>query len=120
MTTEELIAAYFAAWNEPEAARRERLLKEIWAEDATYTDPAVHTVGIRELNEHIDRVFARYPGSRVVMTSRLDAHHGVLRFLWKKTLADGTSLPEGIDFGEVSAEGKLRRIVGFFGPLARS
>ena len=34
-------------------------------------------------------------------------------------LADGKSLPEGIDFGELSSEGKLRRIVGFFGPLAQ-
>jgi hypothetical protein len=27
-------------------------------------------------------------------------------------------LPEGIDFAEVSSDGKLSRIVGFFGPLA--
>jgi hypothetical protein len=33
-------------------------------------------------------------------------------------LADGKALLEGIDFGELSADGKLRRIVGFFGPLA--
>jgi len=29
-------------------------------------------------------------------------------------------LPEGIDFAEVGPDGKLTKIVGFFGPLARS
>ena len=32
-------------------------------------------------------------------------------------LADGKVFLEGIDFGELSADGKLRQIVGFFGPL---
>jgi len=35
------------------------------------------------------------------------------------TLADGSTLPEGVDFAELSADGKLRRIVGFFGHCAR-
>lgn len=33
-------------------------------------------------------------------------------------LADGKVFLEGIDFGGLSADGKLHRIVGFFGPLA--
>jgi hypothetical protein len=33
-------------------------------------------------------------------------------------LADGKVYVEGIDFGELCADGKLHRIVGFFGPLA--
>jgi hypothetical protein len=33
-------------------------------------------------------------------------------------LADGKMFVEGVDFGELSPDGKLYRIVGFFGPLA--
>jgi hypothetical protein len=44
-------------------------------------------------------------------------HHAVARFTWKMVLADGTSLPEGIDFAEIGSDGKLTRIVGFFGQL---
>jgi hypothetical protein len=116
---EELITTYCAAWGEPDPGRRAQMLKEVWTEDGTYTDPTAHVAGRRELVEHIGNVLARYPGGRVVRTSVLDTHHDLVRFTWKMVLADGRSLPEGIDFGELSGERKLRRIVGFFGPLAQ-
>jgi hypothetical protein len=118
MTLEALIAAYCAAWDEPDRVRRERILKDVWAEDGTYTDPSVHAVGRTALADHIGKVTARYPGSHIVVTSVVDTHHGLLRFAWKTILSDGTSLLEGTDFGELSGDGKLQRIVGFFGPLA--
>lgn len=117
MTREDAVAIYCAAWNETTAARRTELLGQVWAPDATYTDPTVHCVGVVPLVEHIGRVLERYPGSKVVLTSAIDIHHDVARFAWKKVLADGTSLPEGIDFVEFSPDGRLERIIGFFGPL---
>jgi hypothetical protein len=54
----------------------------------------------------------------VLRTSAVDVHHGVARFAWHVIQADGTSLPDGLDIAELSADGKrIRRIVGFFGPL---
>jgi len=53
-----------------------------------------------------------------VRTSAVDAHHGLARFAWRIVQADGSMLPEGIDFAEISAEGRIQRIMGFFGPLA--
>lgn len=117
-TLERAIEVYCAAWNETDPVERDRMLEPVWAADATYTDPTVHLTGRSALVAHIDAVFARYPGSTIVMTSAVDAHHGVARFAWKKVLADGTSLPDGIDFAEIGDDGKLTRIVGFFGPLA--
>jgi hypothetical protein len=115
---ERAIGIYCAAWNETDPARRDQMLAQVWADDATYMDPTVHLVGRQALVAHIDTVLARYPGSTLEMTSALDVHHTVARFAWKKVLADGTALPEGIDFAEVGHDGKLIRIVGFFGPLA--
>jgi hypothetical protein len=116
---EGLIATYCSAWSEPDPLRREQMLEEVWAEGGTYTDPTAHVVGRSELVEHIGKVLARYPGARVVRTSALDTHHSMVRFLWKMVLADGKPLPECIDVGEISEQRKLRRIVGFFGPLAQ-
>ena len=48
----------------------------------------------------------------------VDIHHSVLRFTWHKELADGRVLANSIDIGEISGDGKLSRIVGFFGPIA--
>ena len=117
MTREDVIAGYCAAWDEPSAERRKELLEPVWAQGATYTDPTVHTDDLAALVRHIAAVQARYPGSRLVMTSTLDAHHDVARFAWKKVLADGTSLPEGIDFATFAPDGKLTSVTGFFGPL---
>ena len=115
---EQAIATYCAAWNETDAVARDALLAQVWADGATYTDPTVHLTGRPALVAHIDAVFARYPGSTIEMTSAVDAHHTVARFAWRKVLADGTALPEGIDFAEVGPDGKLTRIIGFFGALA--
>jgi hypothetical protein len=115
---EELITVYCKAWSEPERALREQLLNRVWADDGTYTDPTAHVVGRKELVEHIGKFFEQFPGARIVPSSVVDAHHEKLRFNWRLVLPDGKVLLEGIDFGELSADGKLRRIVGFLGPLA--
>lgn len=113
-----LIDRYCAAWSEPSASRRSELLAEVWANDATYTDPRVHATTSAALLEHISRVLADRPGARVERTSAVDHHHGVARFAWRVVQADGSALPEGLDIAEFSPDGtRIRRIVGFFGPL---
>jgi len=115
---EQLIDLYCTAWDEPDAAQREAMLKSVWAEGATYTDPNVHTSGISELSAHIGRVISSRPGAKVIRTSLVDSHHGLARFAFKVVRADGPILREGIDFADISDEEKLPRIVGFFGLLA--
>ncbi|MEV6561651.1 nuclear transport factor 2 family protein [Nocardia sp. NPDC051756] len=112
-----LIDTYCAGWSDPDPLRRRKFLGEVLAEDATYTDPTVHTVGIDELAAHIDSVFVQQPGMRILRVSNVDAHHEMARFGWRLVQADGTALPDGVDFVEISAEGRIRRIVGFFGGL---
>lgn len=114
-----VIDAYCTAWSDPDPARRREILAALWAEGATYTDPTVHATGLDELLGHIDAVVAGRPGARVVRTSAVDAHHGLARFAWRVVLADGTELPEGLDLAELTADGRIRRIIGFFGPLPR-
>jgi hypothetical protein len=52
------------------------------------------------------------------MTSGVDEHHGFVRFTWRVVSPSGEVLRDGTDFGELCPDGHLRRIVGFFGPLA--
>lgn len=116
---EALIDTYCAAWSDPDPDRRRELLAGVWSNDATYTDPTVHAASIGDLLAHIATAAARRPGARVIRTSRIDTHHDVARFAWRVVQADGTMLPEGIDFAEITRDGRIRRIVGFFGPLAK-
>lgn len=113
-----LIDRYCAVWGEPDRERRAALLAEVWAPGATYTDPRVHATNAAELLAHIDKVRGSRAGAKVVRTSTLDVHHGMARFAWHVVLADGSTLPAGIDIAEFSADGqRITRIVGFFGPL---
>ena len=41
----------------------------------------------------------------------------MFRFAWKFVGGDGKTVMEGIDFGALGPDGKLQRIVGFFGPI---
>lgn len=116
---ETLIDTYCAAWSDPDPAERRKTLVGVWAVGGTYTDPTVHAASADELLAHISGVFAHRPGTRVVRTSAVDLHHDVARFAWRVVFADGTMSPEGIDFAEFTADWKIRRIVGFFGPLAK-
>lgn len=121
MNLTELIDKYCQAWSEPSEARRAQLLHEVWADQATYTDPSVHAQGAAELLAHIATVLARRPGSKVVRTSLVDDHHGMARFAWHAVEANGNELPEGIDIAFISPDGqKIERIIGFFGPVKRS
>jgi hypothetical protein len=114
----DLIDRYCAVWNEPDANRRRELLTEVWATDASYTDPSVHAPTAAALLTHVAGVMSRRPGARVIRTTAVDAHHGLARFGWHVVQADGTSLPDGLDIAELSADGtRIKRIVGFFGPL---
>ena len=117
-TIDQLIDTYCAAWSDPDPTRRREILGGVWADGATYTDPTVHAAGLDAVLAHIATVVARRPGAMVVRTSVVDAHHDLARFAWHVVQADGATLPEGLDLAEISASGQIRRIIGFFGPLA--
>ncbi len=117
MTPDETVTRYCLAWDEPDAERRRAILAEVWAEDGRYTDPTVDLSGVEALVAHIGRVQETYPGSHIERLSAVDLHHDVLRFTWRRVLADGQPRPDGIDFGALAPDGKLALIVGFFGPV---
>ena len=113
-----LVDTYCRAWSEPDAAARQQLLDQAWDEDGTYTDPLAEVAGRAALHAHIGASFADFPGMVITATSAVDAHHDKGRFTWQLALPDGSVPVAGTDFVQVTTEGKIRSIVGFFGPLA--
>ena len=83
---EKLIDRYCEVWGEPDAAKRAAMLAEVWAEGGAYTDPTVHAAGAKDL----------------------------ARFAWHVVQPDGQVLRRGIDIAELSGDGKIRRMMGFF------
>jgi len=114
--TRKIVTQYMAAWNEPNDTARHALLAQCWSDSGVYLDPNVLLAGRDELAAKIGEVMASRPGARLEFMSGIDVHHNVVRFLWRLVRADGTCGDTSIDFGEIGADGRLVKIVGFFGP----
>jgi hypothetical protein len=111
----DVVRTYASAWMETDESARRRALQAAWADDGAYCDPTALVEGREALVQHIGGFHAQLPAHRLVVTSGVDEHHGFLRFAWAIQNSDGTLVLEGIDFGELADDGRLRRIVGFFG-----
>lgn len=113
-----VVDAYLEAYAEPDAARRMTLIATAWTPDGRLLDPPLtgngHD-GISAAAEALQQQFARHHFRR---TSAIDEDHGCLRFSWALVAADGAIALTGLDVGELSEDGRLRRITGFFGELA--
>lgn len=117
MALDDVIDTYCAAWNAPDAAERNRLLRVAWTVDCRYSDPLVQDLDRAALVTHIGTLLEKSPGSTIRRSSQVDCHHGLLRFGFIRYAADGSVMREGTDFCLLGEGGRLQRITGFFGPL---
>ena len=60
---------------------------------------------------------ATLPGHTIDLVTAVDEHDGHLRFGWAMHGPDGSVVVEGMDYGRLAEDGRLRQIVGFFGPF---
>ncbi len=117
MDVNEAVATYGAAWNETDEAKRRKLLEQAWADDAIYQDPMGRAEGREALVAHIAGFQQMMAGNTIEPTSAIDTYGRVFRFSWVMRDASGNVALEGMDFGEVAADGRLQNITGFFGPF---
>jgi len=112
---------YFLAWGEPDDDKRRALLTGSWAENGTYTDPGAHAEGLEALVEHIGGFLSnpQLKGFSIQQTSGIGVHHRSFRFTWEMRGPTGNVLTPGIDYGEFDDEGRITKIVGFFGPFPK-
>ncbi len=116
LSRDSTVLLYCAAWGAADRAERDRLLERVWATDGVYLDQGTRAEGRTALSDAIGRSVDRNPGLHF-QCSRPHAHHDVMRFTWIARRGDETEILSGMDFGEFAPDGRIRRIVGFFGPL---
>lgn len=111
------IDTYLTAYGEDDPGRRAELTAQAWHPDGTLADPPMDATGHEELDAMFVVVQAQFPGHTFRRTSAVDAHHGVARYSWDLVAPDGTVALSGLDVAVPDDDGRLRRVVGFFGDL---
>jgi len=112
------IDTHLTAYCEPEPVARRRLVEAAWAADGELLDPPLEGRGLDEIAALTDVVLAHYPGHRFERTTDVDEHHGFARYGWRLVGPDGTVSVTGTDVANVDDDGRLVKVVGFFGDLA--
>jgi hypothetical protein len=69
------------------------------------------------INDLMSALHGQFPGHGFRRTSGIDTHNGRLRFSWELVGPDGIVALEGLDVGELTRDGRLASVTGFFGPL---
>lgn len=112
-----IIRMYDEAWNTTDVSERRNLLEQALADDCELLEPRGRFTGRAAIIDRLAGFTERFPGARVDITSDVDEHNGFARYGWKIVNPDGSELLHGIDIVERAPEGRLRRVVMFFGDL---
>ena len=112
-----IVDTNLAALCEADVATRADMIRRAWAEDWSLTDPPLVGEGHAGLDAFAATVCEHYAGQRFRRTSAVDVHHDRFRYGWELVAPDGTVTVAGIDVGELSPDGRLRKVTGFFGDL---
>lgn len=116
-TTEltDLIDTHLAAYGEADADRRASLVAEVWSADGSLIDPPFDGTGHEAIAAMTDVVLAHYPGHTFRRTTAVDSHHAFARYGWELLAPDGGVALAGTDIVELAPDGRVGRIIGFFG-----
>ena len=112
----ESLAQMRAAWNEPDPDRVRAHLEKALSPEVVFIDPSIVTRGIDEFEANVHEVHGRLPGAEYRLASGLDLHHDIVRYAWE-IHRDGKLVLPGFDVTEFDGEGRVLRVLGFFGPL---
>lgn len=106
---------WLAAWTEPDETTRHELIGQVWADGGKLADRPMSAAGRTELAAITAAMQAQFPEHTFRRATAVDTHHDFLRYGWELVAADGTVALAGMDVAVIGDDGKLRRVVGFFG-----
>jgi hypothetical protein len=106
-----------ACWNEHDPAKRRAHAEAAVTTDVAFNDPKYQFVGIEPFLDMVAEFRAEEGDARLAPASGVDMHHDRARYAWVLHRPDGTRF-EGFDAVALDlAQGRIRRIDGFFEAL---
>lgn len=112
-----VLQAYAALWGETDRDRRLALIAQCLTEDAEILGPGYRFTGHRDVSDEVERFHRSEPGARAVIASGFALHHDVGRFAIALVDPQGNLMAEGEDIVEFAADGRIARVITFWGAL---
>jgi hypothetical protein len=112
----EIVDRMLDVWNEKNPELVLARLDAVLSADIVFIDPTITTRGLIEFEANVRGFRAKYPHAVISRTSGIDAHSNLHRYTWQISMK-GKAVLTGFDVSEQNAEGKICKVLGFFGPL---
>jgi hypothetical protein len=110
---QQLIEQYIACWNERDPDQRQKLIGQVWADDASYVDPLAEVRGAEQIGDVIAAAQAQFPGLSFTLLGPVDAHHNQARFTWGLGPDGSEPVVEGFDVAVTGPDGRIASVLGF-------
>jgi hypothetical protein len=108
------IDRWFAAWAEPDADRRRHLLEEVAEPDVRVRDKFTSLAGLGDLVPHIGAAQHHMPGIRLDRRGDVRVCQGTVVSDWVALGADGREVGAGTNVYQLSQDGRLASVTGFW------
>ena len=114
-TAQRLVDEHLSAYCEPDAGKRMAAVRPDSRGGGRLVDPPLESAGHAGIAEQGGLLLQQFPGHRFVRHTAIDAHHEFLRYGWQLVSPDGQPVLEGLDLMELDVDGRICRVIGFFG-----
>jgi len=112
-STEIAAETYVAAWREPDAAARGRLIEACFAAEGRIVSPGAVIRGRAALAAAIDHLFADPRALSVRLVGAIDVQGPIFRLRAVVEDGDGRIVFDGFDAAEVDADGRIVTLLAF-------
>jgi uncharacterized protein YndB with AHSA1/START domain len=109
-----LLDRYFAAWSEPDASLRGEELGAVATDDVTFKDAFACVAGRDDLLAHVSACQVHMSGVGLRRDGEVRLCQGTAIVEWVAATADGQARGRGTSVFELSPEGRIAKVVGFW------
>lgn len=110
----ERVDAYLRAWGDPDADGRKALLTSCASPGIVFRDAYSATAGLDDLLAHLDAVQVYMSGITLTRDGEVQLSHGTALAGWRASKADGSPAGRGTNVYDLSPDGRIARVVGFW------
>jgi uncharacterized protein YndB with AHSA1/START domain len=110
------VDGWFAAWSEPDTAKREALLDRLATENVRFRDRFSLIDGMSDLRPHLAAVHKFMPGIRLEREGDIRHCQGTVLADWVARAADGSERGRGTNVFAMGHHGRIEAVTGFWNP----